>query len=82
MGSHARGAAFPVDVARTFPEPCKAVAGEARPEHHEADNGKEEDLFHRFRGIVLDPGTNVIIFVKLFLTFFNYLCEAQWDNRL
>ena len=31
---------------------------------------------------VMDSGTNVIIFVKLFLTFFNYLCEAQWDNRL
>jgi hypothetical protein len=69
VGSDARRAAFPVDVARTFPESCETVAGEDRPEKHEAGSGGEEDLFHRFRKNVLDLGTNVIIFVKLFLTF-------------
>ena len=82
VGRHAGRAAFPVDVAGAFPEPGEAVAGEDRPEEHEAGGGGEEDLFHRFREIVLESGTNVIIFVKLILTFFNYLCEAQWDNRL
>ena len=46
MGSHARGAAFLVDVAGTFTEPGQAFAGDGRPEEHEADGRQEEDLFH------------------------------------
>jgi hypothetical protein len=80
MGRDARRSAFAVDVAGTFPEPGETATGKDRPEKHEADHRGEENLFHRFRGIVPDPGTNVIIFVKLFLTFFNYLCEAHLDE--
>ena len=69
VGSHAGRTAFAVDVAGAFPEPGEVAAGEDRPEKHEAGSGGEEDLFHRFRKNVLDLGTNVIIFVKLFLTF-------------
>ena len=46
MGRHARGAPFLVDVAGPFAEPGKALAGDGRPNEHEADGGQEECLFH------------------------------------
>ena len=46
MGSHAGGAAFLVDVTGTFTESGQALAGDGRPEEHEAGGRQEEDLFH------------------------------------